>query len=165
MFCRTPSFLASCACVKPALSRAPARRFPTLFDCISFQKSVSSTGRLSDWSDVSMLTSNFFFDPINEFFNIFTLKWQLNMGLFHESQHSTPQFRFHLPETPSRQRINRKDDNDIFLLLTARSFSNFFELGHLLSGLRSTRTEASLHLLAVYSACDWPSFLVWPDIA
>ena len=60
MFCRTPSFLASCACVKPALSQAPARRFPTLFDCISFQKSVSSTGRLSDWSDVSILTSNFF---------------------------------------------------------------------------------------------------------
>jgi hypothetical protein len=75
------------------------------------------------------------------------------MGLFHESQHNTPQLLFYLYDISSTPRIDTSDDNDIYPFRVARNCANSSESVRPLGDPQSTRTVASEHSEAISSEC------------
>jgi hypothetical protein len=72
-----------------------------------------------------------------------------NTGLFHESQHNSPQSQFFLIAMTSKQHSNRISGNDTYPHPMARNYANFFGLDHQLLGLRPTRREAAEYFWAI----------------
>ena len=70
-------------------------------------------------------------DPGEQFINMFNVNRNLNMGLFHESQHNTPQSLFCLYDMSSIPHICSSNSNGTDPCSVVRRCATSFEQGHL----------------------------------